>query len=194
MEAKKRIYTALKYLWCFIFCTICFCLIFCFWNILGYDHFYDYTDCFELQNGYITREVLFDGNHVYCNYQQVCACVSNNTYIIAFYILALPVIVIYELFRRKIIYKQYRFFCVLIDIFVWSSFYYLILNSNFNWIVRIEYTYKFIAPMAIIMLLLNCLSSKDFKVISTIVGTIYGLLIGIFIVLNISNFFINYTP
>ena len=179
----------LKYIGSFLLCTVCFCLIFCFWELLAHEHPEYYTDCFELQNGYISGKVLFDADHVYCNYSKICACVTNNAYTIAFYILAPSVIVLYESFRRKIISKRYRFLCVSGDIFVWSLLYYLILNSNFNWIIRLEYTCRFMTPMAIIMLLLNCLSSKDFKILSVIIGIIYGLFLGTFIILIIPNFF-----
>ena len=189
MVQKDKIYTALKYIGGFLLCTVCFLLVCSFWTILGYEHPYYYTDCFELQNGYIIGEVSFDADHVYCYYPQVCACVSNNAYIMAFYTLALLVIVLYEMFRRKIISKQYRFWCVFGDIIIWSFLYYMTLNNSFHWTIRLEYTYKFIVPMAIIMLLLNCLSAKDFKVLSIIIGIIYGLLFGTFIVLIIPNFF-----
>ena len=189
MVQSEKIYTVLKYIGGFLLCTVCFCLIGGFWETLGQDHPEDYTDCFKLQNGYIIGEASFDADHVYCNYPQVCACVLNSSYILAFYLLAPLVIVLYELLRRKIIPKRYRFLCVVGEIITWSSLYYLTLNSNFDWMIRLEYTCKFMAPLAIITLLLNCLSSKDFKVLSIIVGIVYVLLLGTFVILIIPNFF-----
>ena len=188
MTQKEKIRSALKYVGCFLFCTICYGLIFCFWETLGYNHPEYYEDCFELQNGYIIGEASFDADNVYCKHPQVCACLPNDAYIWVFYILAPLVIVIYETLRRKIIAERYRVLYVLCHIFIWSFLYYLLLDSNFHWTVRLVYICKFMTPMAIIMLLLNSLSAKDFKMLSVIVGIIYGILIGIFLILILPNF------
>ena len=189
MVTKDRIYMTFKYLGCFLVCNILLWAM--IWLIAELDQDkLELIDCFAFEYGYITK--TFDYQSYLqgaCTYPQICTCAVNAKWILFFYIWALPIFVFYEVFRRKIIPQQYQYLCVLGEIAFGAVICFLCQDSApFLWF-PLGNTYKIIAPMAIIMLALHSLPPKVLKVLSIIIGTIYGLYFGFYIAMIIPNFF-----
>ncbi|MBR3661862.1 MAG: hypothetical protein IKN67_01115 [Alphaproteobacteria bacterium] len=189
MIAKDRIYTTFKYLGCFLVCNILLWAVIWLITELDQDKL-ELVDCFAFEYGYITK--TFDYQSYLqgaCTYPQICTCAVNAEWILFFYIWSLPIFVFYEFFRRKIIPQQYQYLCVLGEIAFGAVICFLCQdNAPFLWF-PLGNTYKIIAPMAIIMLALHSLPPKVLKVLSIIIGTIYGLYFGFCIAMIIPNFF-----
>ena len=189
MIAKEKIYTILKYFGCFLLCNILLWAVVWLIKILDQERL-ELVDCFSFEYGRITE--IFDYQSYlqhHCVSPQICACAVNAEWILFFYIWALPIFVFYEVFRRKIIPQQYQYLCVLGEIAFWSVICFFYQDSApFLWF-PLGNTYKIIAPMAIIMLALHSLPPKVLKVLSIIIGTIYGLYFGFCIAMIIPNFF-----
>ena len=189
MVQKDKIYTALKYIGNFLLCTVCFGFVMLLISEFDQDK-QELTKCFLFESGRITKTFDYPSYlQGYCYYPRICACAVTAEWILFFYIWALPIFVFYEVFRRKIITAQYTYLFVFGEISFWAIICFFSQdNIPYIWF-SIDNTYKFIAPMAIIMLALHSLPPKVLKVLSIIIGIIYGLYWGFCIIMIIPNFF-----
>lgn len=116
MVTKDRIYMTFKYLGCFLVCNILLWAVILLIAELDQDKL-ELIDCFAFEYGYITKTHSYQSYlQGVCTYPQICTCAVNAEWILFFYILALPIFVFYEVFRRKIIPQQYQYLCVLGEI------------------------------------------------------------------------------
>lgn len=186
---KEKIFTVLKYVGAFLLCTIL--LTFVIWLLEVFDQDkLELTKCFLFEAGRIKETFDYQSYlQGYCQYSQICACVVTSEWILFFYIWALPIFVFYEVLRRKIVPPQYRYLCVFGEIAIWSILWYFNQdNIPYKWFA-IGHTYRFMAPMTIILLVLHSLPAKVFRIVSMIIGIIYGLYYGTVALMMIPNFF-----
>lgn len=189
MTAKERIYTTLKYFGCFLICNILLWAV--IWLIAELDQDkLELIDCFAFEYRDITKTLSYQSYlQGACTSAQICICTINAKWILLFYTLTLPIFVFYEAFRRKIIPFQYAGLLILGEIAFWSVICFFSQDSApFLWFT-LGNTYKIIAPMAIIMLVLHSLPPKVLKVLSIIIGTVYGFYYGFCIAMIIPCFF-----
>lgn len=189
MEHKEKISVILKYLGAFLFCNILLCFV--MWLITELDkEKLELIDCFVFENRKI-KEIFDYQSYLqgHCSYSQMCACAITSEWILMFYIWALPIFVLHEFIKRKIVSETYRYLCAFGEIAFWLIVWFLKQdNAPYLWFT-LKNTYEFIAPMAIILLSLNALPLKVLKILAIIIGAIYGVYWGFLIVMIIPNFF-----
>lgn len=191
MSDKEKIYSILKYLGGFLFCNILLWAVMRVIVELDQDK-QELINCFVLEYGYIKETFDYQSYlQGYCAPSQICACTPTSEWIILFYLMSLPIFVVYELLRRKIVLEKYSYLCVLGEIVFWSILCY---NSQDDITYKgflAESTYKVVSPLAIILLILHSLPQKVLKIAAVVVGIVYGIfctIILISVLLNLMHF------
>ncbi len=187
MVRQEKILAILKYIGCFLLCNVLLGLVMLLIATLDQEKL-ELTECFLFEAGRIKETFDYQGYlQGYCYYPRICACVATSEWILFFYIWSLPIFVFYEVFRRKIIPIQYAYLFVLGEIAFWSMLCFFSQdNIPYKWFA-VDNTYKFAAPLAIILLTLHSLPPKVLRVLSIIIGIIYGLYVGFWGVIILSN-------
>lgn len=179
----------LKYIGVFLIFTILLHLVMLLIAIFDQDRL-ELIDCYSFKYGQIIEEFDYQSYlQGHCVINEMCACSETSEWILIFYIYSLPIFVFYEFFRRKIVLAKYSYLCILGEIMVWTLIWYINQhNAPYTWFI-IHNVYRFIAPLAIIMLTLYILPSNILKVVSIIIGAPYLIAVLFFISIVISNIF-----
>lgn len=188
MIAKQKIFTALKYIGYFALCNVLLWLITLLIAELDQDKL-ELINCYAFEYGRITETFDYQSYlQGHCIYPKICTCALTSAWIIFFYILALPIFVFNEVFRRKIIPYQYAYLFVLGEIAFWSMLCFISQDSAPVLWFPLDNTYKIITPMSIIMLTLHSLPPKVLRALSIIIGTIYGIYCCTMMLMMLPNF------
>ena len=125
---KQAILTTVKYIGCFLATTLCFWLIIKFIGYLDREKM-EMIECFLFEDNSIKK--AFDYKSYLqgaCHFSSgKCDCFLTPDFLLAFYLLSLPIFALYDLVRRKIVNLKYGYFCVLSEIIIWTEVYYFAL-------------------------------------------------------------------